>query len=272
MKKTSLLKIFCSVLSVVLLMSSCLGDGDSSFTIEKDFAYITENIYGQKYAVTSNGYIMHENITNLTSAGNCYFIAYKISSSSADGYYNAEYVNILNSGNPIAKQSLRLDKPYENSGLVSRNDTIVPTSVSIAAWSPANTIGDNWLIGYSLTKKERDEVKAFFYYDKTNQKDSEGEIDPAKDNKIIIDVRFGITDKGTGDNTVTDSFSAVGNLSYLRSNFSPNFSGVTTDYVNVPVKFRYQKYTSSGQPAEVVYIGNWQLSGSNAYYIQFTKN
>ncbi|EGJ99509.1 MULTISPECIES: hypothetical protein [Dysgonomonas] len=271
MKKTSLLKIFCSVFSVVLLMSSCLGDGDSSFTIEKDFAYITKDDYGRKFAVTSNGYIMHDNITNLTEVNKCYFIGYKISSSSAQGYYDAEYVNILNNGNAIAQESLRLNKPYENSNLVSRNDTIVPTSVSIAAWSPANTIGDNWLIGYSLTKKERDEVKAFFYYDATNQKDSEGEIDPTKDNKIIIDVRFGITDKGTGDNNITDSFSAIGNLSYLRSSFSPNFSGVTTDYVNVPVKFRYQKYTSSGQPAEVVYIGNWQLSGSNAYYIQFKK-
>ncbi|GAB6120258.1 hypothetical protein [Dysgonomonas termitidis] len=265
MKKTSLLKIFCSVLSVVLLMSSCLGDGDSSFTIEKDFAYIVENNYGQRYAITSNGYIMHENITKLT-AGNCYFIAYKIISGSADGYYNAEYVNVLNDGKAITKGLFQ--KPAENL------ETISPSSLSIQAWSWNNAIGDNWLIGYNLAKKERDEVKVFFYYDPDNQKYTDGttvvEIDPVKDNKIIIDIRFVITD-AVGGESVNESSYAVGNLSSLRAGiaeFRPNFSGVSTDYVNVPVKFRYQKKDVT----EPQYIGNWQWDGSNAYYIQFTKN
>lgn len=264
MKKTSLLKIFCSVFSVVLLMSSCLGDGDSSFTIEKDFAYITKDDYGRQYAVTSNGYIMHDNINKLIS-GSCYFIGYKISSSSANGYYNAEYVNIL-------------DNKAITTGLFQQPDgnleTIDPASLTIQAWSPSNAIGDNWLIGYNLTKKERDEVKVFFYYDSNNQKYTDGntvvEIDPIKDNKIIIDVKFVVTDP-VGGESVTDSFSAVGNLSSIRrgyTSFSPNFDGVSENYLNVPVKFRYQKKDAS----EPQYIGNWQWNGSNAYYIQFTKN
>jgi hypothetical protein len=214
---------------------------------------------------------MHDAIGKLT-ADRCYFIGYKLTNTMGNGFYNAEYVNVLDNGNAIAREFLEYTKPYENSGLINRNDTITPTNVSIAAWSSGPVIGDNWLIAYNMTKKEQDEVKAFFYYDTTNQRDSEGVINKG-DNRIVIDLRFGITDKGTSDNNMTNSFSAVGTLASIRNSghFTPDFSKTSADFVNVPVKFRYQRYTASGQPASVEYIGNWQLGSNNAYYIQFTK-
>jgi hypothetical protein len=267
MKKTSLLKFFCSVLSVVLLMSSCLGDGDSSFTIEKDFAYIVENDYGQKYAVTSNGYIMHENITKLTTVGSCYFIDYKITSTSADGYHNAEYVRIWDDGKAIPKTDLLYSKPYSN--LQNQNDTITPAALDVQAWASSDIVGDNWSIAYKMTQRKGDKIEAFFYYDKDNQKDAEGEIG---DNRIIIDIRFGITDRGTNTDTESNTYYAVGNLKSIRngSDFVPKYDG-GTNYVDVPVKFRYQKFTSTGQAATIEYIGSWTKGGSSYRFVQFTK-
>lgn len=267
MKKTTLLKIFCSVFSVVLLMSSCLGDGDSSFTIERDFAYITSSDgYGiNKYAVTPNGNIVNDVISKLTE-GECYYIGYKVTSTTADGYFSAEYVNVLDNGLAIPRQNILYATPYSN--LLNRNDTITPKSLSIGAWSAGKMIGDNWLISYNMTQKGDDKVTAYFYYDANNQKDSEGAL---KANQIIIDIRFAITDPGTDPN-ITNTFSAVGNLGSLRSRYSPDFSGA--EYVNVPVRFRYQRFTSAGQPAEVAYLGTWQLDSSSStgnYFIQFTK-
>ncbi|WP_156032926.1 hypothetical protein [Prevotella sp. 10(H)] len=269
MKKTSLLRILCSVFSVVLLMSSCLGDGDSSFTVERDFAYIVSGDVGPgKYAITPNGYIVSDVITKLQT-GKCYYIGYKVTNTTAEGFYQAEYVNVLNNGNPIPDAEFSLLPPY--SGIPVRNDTITPTNLAIKLWSGSqHAIGDRWLVDYNMTKKENDEVKAYFYFDRNNQKDSEGEIKPG-DNKIIIDIRFAFI-KNTGETNVTDVFSTVGNLGGVRTNYTPDYTKGEEKYVNVPVKFRYQKYTTAGQPAEVVYIGSWNLnSSSNVYYLQFEK-
>lgn len=259
MKKTSFFKLIFSVFSAVLLMSSCLGDGDSSFTIEKDFAYITYDTYNRKYAVTSNGYIMHDAINNLT-ANQCYYIGYKVTSTTSDGYYLAEYVNVLDNGKYIDQTDLSISTPP-----VNPTDSITPTSLSIGSWSPGSIIGDNWLINYNMTKRDDDKVTMTFYYDENNQKENGEDLE---DNRIIIDIRFRITETGT-DQSVTTGYSAVGNMARLRNYYPIDFGNA--EYVNVPVKFRYQRYTSANQPADVVTLGSWTESSTGYYYIQFTK-
>lgn len=265
--KTSVLKVFCSVFVILCLMSSCLGDNESSYSSSSEFTYIIQE-NNVKYAVTSAGYLTHPDI-NALIPGRCYFIAYKITTGSGSGVYKAEYVEVLDKGRPIASSSLIFGKPY--SALpVNRNDTITPQSMQIGAWNPGTIYGDNWQIIYNVNLKDKEEVKPYFYFDIDGQKKDDGT--PLDKNQIIIDVRFAYSDRNTATApTVKEDLTAVGLLNQLRTKsdmFTPVYDS-DKDYVNVAVKFRYQK-NQGDKPALIDYIGSW-TSASSIYFIQFTK-
>ncbi|MBK5721649.1 hypothetical protein JGH11_12280 [Dysgonomonas sp. Marseille-P4677] len=265
--KTSVFKVFCSVFAIACLMSSCLGDGDSSYSSTREFTYIYQDEYGKKYAVTTAGYITHSNIDALI-AGNCYYIAYKITTGTGTGIFQAESVEVLDKGKPIPSSELRFIEPY--SDIPNRNDTITPLSLQIGAWSPGTTIGDNWEIGYKVNLKEDEKVKAYFYFDPEGQKKEDGT--ELEKNQIIIDVRFAYIDRNEAAvATSAENLTAVGVLEELRRTnyFTPVYDS-DKDYANVAVRFRYQK-NEGDKPASIQYIGSW-TSTSSIYYIQFTRN
>lgn len=269
--KTSVLKVFCSVFAIVGLMTSCLGDSDSSYSSSREFAYISEGEGSSKYAITSTGYaITNPNINDLINE-NCYFIAYKISIGSTGGVFQAESVEVLDKGRPITSSKLIFDKPYSNLTSETRNDTIAPQNMQISFWFPGQMYGDNWLITYFPSLKEDDKVKPYFYFDSSNQKNDDG---TELENRIIIDVRFVYTDRDTDNVPASrEELNAVGVLKELRNRpdkFKPKFNN-DNESVNVAVKFRYQKNQGEGKPASTEYIGSW-TSSSSIYFIQFTKS
>lgn len=268
--KTSVLKVFSSLFVVLCLMSSCLGDNESSYKTSGEFAYITTNANGVKSAATRVGYIVDNKIDGLINGG-CYNIAFEIKTgSSGTGIYSAEYLEVLDKGRPIAKADLIFGKPYSEL-LVNRNDTITPDNLQIGAWYPSDYFGDNWQIYYRVALKEDEKVKPYFYFDIDGQKKDDGT--PLDKNQIIIDVRFAYSDRNTATTPTTkEDLTAVGLLSALRSNSSPFKPVYDSDqkYVNVAVRFRYQK-NQGDKPALIDYLGSWSTS-SSIYYIQFTKN
>ncbi len=268
--KTTLFKIICTISTVVLLMSSCLGDSDSSIQIDRDFAYIT-TVDGIKCAATSSGYIVDQagDVVSGLTTGKCYWIAYKITGSSSSNIYQAEYVNVLENGKSLPQENLIPRVPYSNVTEAQRNDSIIAMSMSVGGGFASDYWGDNWLINFSVPLKEDEKVITYFYYDADNQdKDESGKVEK---NRIIVDVRFIKTNKNPENvNTSNKPLSAIGNLNYIRNFYQPDYDG--KEFVDVPMKFRYQKYNKDGQPAEIAYIGSWNAnSGSNVYFLRFLK-
>ena len=270
--KTSVLKVFCSVFAIVGLMTSCLGDSDSSYSSSREFTYINQT-NGVNYAVTSVGSILDPKIDAL-QVGNCYYIAYKIKTGNGTGVFQAESVDVLDKGKPIPSSSLIFDKPYSNLVGENRNDTITPLTLQFGAWYPGTMYGDNWEINYRVNLKEDEKVKPYFYFDPAGQKKDDG-VTPLEKNQIIIDVRFAYNGERNTSSvpTVAEDLTAVGLLEALRTRtdkFSPVYDS-DKDYVNVAVRFRYQKNQGEGKPASTEYIGSW-TSSSSIYFIQFTKS
>lgn len=274
--KSPLLKLVLGVFSIIMLMTSCLGDGDSSVKRDRDFAYVTyDEATGAKYAVTSVGYLKHSEINKL-EAGRCYWIGYKILLNGTGGTYQAEYVNVLDNGYPIPQKSLVDGAPYYGiDPSTVESDSINATSISISAFAPTKYIGDSWLFTFSVPAlKEKEGVNAYFYYDRNNQRDENGAIigsgatsDDAK-NRVVIDVVFLKTDTDPENTpTLPRTVNAIGNLSELRYLFNPKYTGAETT-ADVAIKFRYVvPATSTTVPATTKYIGAW--SGTNVYYMTF---
>lgn len=264
--KTSLLKYLGSIAATFFLMTSCLGDGESSYDAGRDFVYITETEYFTKVAAASPGYIAHEVINNL-QVGECYFISYKIKGSSNGGIYKAEKAEVLDNGVPVPKGYFYWNKkPMSNVPEEQRNDTVATRTLSLGAAYPNTYINDMWLFNYNISLKEGDLVVPYFYYDATNQKDDLGK--DLGENKIVIDVRFIKTESGnsTGSASVVSKSSVV-SLSELRKSYSPNYNGV--NQVSVPIRFRYHRYEADDKPATVQWIGSWSIE--NAFFMIFSK-
>lgn len=273
--KTSALKLFISLFAILTVMSSCLGDSDSSYSSGRDFCYIYKDPETFKqYAVASAGYIAHDKIDLLTE-GYCYYIAYKIRTGNGAGVFQAESLEVLNNSYPISRSTLIVGKPYSNLSAETRNDTIVPLSVRIGTWVPTNLIGDNWQFGYTVNLKENEKAKAYFYFDPAAQiKDDGTALDK---NQVIIDVRFAY-DGGRNDADVPTVQDASGDvvavLNQLRNRpdlITPEYtSGV--EYVDVAIRFRYQKPAGDNNPATLDYLGSWTNTSNSMYYMRFSKN
>lgn len=263
--KTSLLKYLGSIAATFFLMTSCLGDGESSYDAGRDFVYITETEYFTKVAAASPGYIAHDAINNL-QVGECYFISYKIKgSSSGTGVYSAEKVEILDNGIPVPKGYFYWNKkPMSNVPEEQRKDTIAPRTFALGAAYPNTYINDTWMFSYNVSLKEGDVVVPYFYYDATNQKNESGK--ELEENRIVIDVRFVKTESAgsTGTASIVSKNSVV-SLSELRKSYTPNYNGA--EGVNVPIRFRYHRFVADDKPATVEWIGSWSIE--NAFFMSF---
>ncbi|MDR2954126.1 MAG: hypothetical protein LBV43_03495 [Prevotella sp.] len=260
-----------SVLFVIIVMSSCLG-GDSYYEDKNDYAYITYlDDMGRKCAIASAGYILSNNINNLEE-GRIYNVGYKINTASSSGYYNADSFNILGDGEPIPKGNFKWGAPYSDIPESQKKDTINPSSVSVGneklLWSPYDMFDDNWMIQYNVSKKEDEEVEAYFYYDPAGQHQN-GEA--LKENQIIIDIRFVKTEVIEEDADVSNtSLYSMGSLSDVRDRYTPTYESGESGAI-VAIKFRYVRYNPSTRP-EVSYIGEFGSSNSLPRFYMIFSN
>jgi len=276
--KVSLMKLTCSVFGAALLMTSCLGDGESSFeNTNGAFAYVTTIETGIKAAMTDIGPVASAdaNVMNQLANDQCYIITYKVNTSStSSGAYVADYINVLENGNFIAKKDISLNEPYYgiDEGTV-REDSINVNSIDLFAFHPSKSYyGDNWCISYAVNNlRDDDRVEAYFYYDDTNQKDEKGEDIGFDKNKIVIDVRF-IKNAGSGSGiTKTQAYKYVCNMKNLRYQ-SPSYGDDSN--VNVVVKFRYVIPASGNTPARISYYpaGETYWTADRGMFLNYTRN
>lgn len=272
--KTLLFKVLSAFFAVSIL-TSCLGGGDSYLENSRDFAYV-KNIRVSEYesvkcAVTeAAGAIRSDKVDALTE-GRAYYVSYKVTPTS--NYYAVAEKFDLVQNDPIPQAISELGAPYSKIPTIQVGDSIHPKSLNIGTFHPYETvIDDNWLIKYSVNKKEDDRIQAYFYFDPDGQKESGKELEA---NQAIIDVRFINVDKSTeSGNTKDEPLEALGSLSQFRKAYQSSVtyeSGL--EYADVLIKFRYVRYPdNAGEDPKLSTIGTFQSIGSQTlYYMRFFK-
>jgi len=279
--KVSFMKLIVSLFCAVLLMTSCLGSGDSSYQADGVFAYV-HTVDGVKYASTNIGNITMQSGMSGLQEGQCYFISFKIPNADGSGVYVAEYINVLNDGYPIDKESMAMGKPYYDKDEFQQADSLHINNLQIDEYYPVAALyGDCWMFKYTVpTMKEDDNIKAYFYYDPSNQFDENRKPISISENKVIIDVRL-LKVKGQGAGTDrTKDFRSVGDFKNLRTlitSSSPKYDS-SGKYASVAVKFRYMTPPTQGTTQPVVkYIptngeSGWNGEGGSAYIFFIEKN
>ena len=281
--KVSIMKLIGSLFCAVLLMTSCLGSGDSSYQADGVFAYITY-VNNRKCASTNIGNVATRDGAGMSSLaeGQCYFISFKITNVdvNSNGVYEAEYINVLNDGYPVDQNRLAMGKPYYDIDESMQQDSIHITSMGVEAYYPTATVyGDCWMFKYSVPSvKEGDDIVAHFYYDFDNQVDENGKSISIGDNKAVIDVRF-IKRAGSGSGSErTKDFRYIGGFENLRSLITASNPKYDSDgYARVAIKFRYV-YPAQGQtPSSIKYFPangepGWNGDGNAAYIMFFDNN
>ena len=236
-----------SLIGTMFLMNSCLDSGESSYTGNMEYAYVTSDISGLVYARAAGGIITSPEIQNLIP-GYCYLISYTWTSSngsvtSSDGY-QIEKVTVLNDLNENKIPSTQLILSNAPDGL-----TTPATAIYFPpAYSPTNYFGDYWAFSYRWKKKDGETATLQFY-----------KADDSTSEKVIIDIRFVKSGTATGTEEKTQDDLIAVNMSSLRSLLGPS-TGTST--VNIPIVFRYFE---ENKPSLTTTSGN-------SYYMTVYKN
>lgn len=263
--KKSLFKLILSTFAVVILFSSCLGDGNNEFGSDSSFAYIKiDQTTGVQCAAVDGIYITSTTIQTL-EVGRCYLISYRVSSdnlSSSGIYQNAT----------ISSQPSSLTTTIGVVGAASIENTFNPYDFQPYYGSFDSFFGDNWGVVYTAKLKEKDTPRAYFFYDADKQYEMvDGVRKDVEKNQLIIDVRFNYT-SGEDGSTIKTGRLTVGNLSIIKNAFqySGNFEQGSATYADVAIKFRYNQLQSDDTTVkEDVYVGSWT---SSLYSFRYYKS
>lgn len=239
-------RIALPALFSVLLITSCLGDANSSFEASSKFGVIRyDSDLMRKYATVQGGYglsfITSPEIEGLQE-GDTYLISYKIENLS--GNYNTIY-------NATVSELVKLpaiDFFSANAAPQDNGDSVYPTSLSVT--SPVyfgDGVGSyfnyNWLVRFNCPVDENQKAKAEIYFDQSRQFDLDGKrLEP---NQIIFDIRFKQVPLENGEvQKVGDTYASVNfeDVAKLYTFFKPDFTnmGATDTAVPAFVKFRYK--------------------------------
>jgi len=225
----------------VASLSSCLGDSESSYEGQNEFAFIKSSEYG-KYAVTKMAYVQHEDIADL-SAGDCVIASYKLNldNVTSSGYYQANYFDI----------SQTFSRDSQIKAIDAETDTVPVlqnafTVVNVAAYNPYQiNFGDRWLMLFTFKALENEPNPTItFEYDSEMQVELDGTNVKDKSEKIV-DIRLKRNMQGGTGSEKSKSMYAVVDFSYLRNLFE---SDMSSDDVVYP-RFRYHKLNSAGDRA-----------------------
>lgn len=226
--------------SIALLMTSCLGDGDSSYTGTQEFALVkTGKISKEKEVYASGiGYITSPRIQELQD-GDCVFMSYKVTIKSGGGA-SVDYLTVEDKD--VFKYSDQLITSYSAPQADLTTPFVSTLNIPQIYYPTDELYGDRWYFSYIVKKKEGENYKVSFYYDAANQVDNDG-VALTKGNKVI-DIRLtktGIAENGADAKNVASS--AVVNFSSLRNMFR---SDMDTNRRTVAFFFRYYVLDATG--------------------------
>jgi len=218
--------LFLSVIGAAFLMTSCLGDSETSYS-GTPLSYIARTESGVTYARTLDGLPITSQQIQLQYPGDFVFIAYSWTESTntitEDGIYNATVSEI---SDPIEQTTLI---PSDAPGL----ETELPLASFESALYGGSYFGYHWICGYGYEKGDGIKKALRFYHN----------IDEGSENEIIIDVRL-VDSSGTVDKDQSDVLVAV-NLKQIHDHYSASISSSGSSK-NLQVYFRYWRKKSDG--------------------------
>lgn len=214
-----------SVLSIGLIMTSCLDNGDQNYTGTYQFSYVDMDDNGMVYARNEGGFITSNEIKTMLEPGKCYFISYTWSSEqgmskTSDGY---NVYNVILTDEPEAVPSTNLIMADAPSGSGNSMTLVFPPYFDAATY-----FGDFWTFSYQWKKKEGETALVRFY--KATDNGSDNELD------VLIDVRMTKMGTATGTTEKTENGVIAVNMSSLRSLLGPSTGTSTKNY---QLKFRF---------------------------------
>lgn len=234
-----------SVIGVTFLMTSCLGDSETSFS-GAPLSYIkTMNSGLTTYALTlEGGYPITSPQIALEEPGTFVFIAYSWSESlntiTSDEIYNATVTQI---SDPIEQTSLfTVDAPE-----LTETETPLTNFGSYAWWD--YVLDNKWVLVYSYKKGDGNEKVLRFYHN----------LEEGSENEIVIDVRVV---EGLGTITADQSNIPIAlNMTALCNYYSGKLSS-SGDTETLRVCFQYPTEKSDG---------TIELTKTQLYSMPFTK-
>ena len=227
--KKKLLKLGFLLSTVVVMFSSCLGDGESTFKMQGDYAYIRK-VNGTMYAYTNKGGTCTSTDAAFQSIQDGSFVqmSYKVGGVGSNGVSVFKEWSVTTMYAPADQAQLQEGLPEE-----TIENEVYPTSLDIFLWTRGNYFGDRWMfnVGYKLGEDET--IRPIFYYDESNIDDTD---------KVTLDVRF--VKEGNGGNATSRSELFVANLSKFRDYYPISWSG--SKEKDVLIRFRYNKSDNKG--------------------------
>lgn len=255
MKKIFFKATFTAICTLFIL-TSCLGDTDSSLSGENQLVYINYSETSGKYAfpITSrNAYAFQSNeaLASL-NVGDCAFVDYKFDPNNvnSEGIYQASSIKIYD------------DKIYRNDS--QTKSTFLPFDTTKVAsnmmplkkltfinFFPTEIAGDRWLVSYQYTKGKSDPSSVtptlVVSYDEETQKDKYGK-DLVEGERIVdFQLKKGSTAVDLSGTTETVTVTTIINASGLRGtfeDFATSISSSTNRATYIRLRYYLEKSTA----------------------------
>ncbi len=224
MKKLNLL---LSLFAASLLLTSCLKEGDGSFSHPSDFAYITQDAEGLVYARTFyNGRGNFITSPGIKEVGPGNFVLASYSWNNENGTvttsegYNVYNVITTEVSKPFSKTTLNMS-PAPTEPLMSFK------TIQRPIFSPDKFFDDHWAFSYTYKGKEGNAPIVNFYEAERTENQQADEI--------IIDMRLNTIGTSTSEDKELSDVIVV-NMTPLRQKYS---GSSTTTTKTLTLKFRY---------------------------------
>lgn len=244
--KKKILKNVIAIAFIGILFTSCLGDGNTKLSREKDFVYIDVNEEnGRKYGRTLETVFFYSpEIDEKLQQGDCVLMNYRINSDNmtSDNLFNAENVTFESEDIFRFENGKQIRASYRANGdttLVETDEIFIDNSMNLMNYYYATTpyFADKWLFTfyYYQLEDERTEPELQVWYNSNLQ----GENLPS--NERIIDFKLVKTQPGTGTKRTVKRIQRVVDFSVLRQYFNQYIGEDRVMYL----RFRYRRYNDS---------------------------
>lgn len=237
MKRTFL--YVCVVAMMAIVLPSCLGDNESSYTGSGEFGVIgVQN--GIKYASVGNGlggsYITWDGVSSY-SEGDAVLLSYKVNTNnivSGTSIIKAEYATVATDGVFSVRDQKNI--AIADADTTKQTNSAFFKSFNLKMYSSNTFFSDRWLFSYSATKKDGEVLTPSFFYDAKKQVQKNGEALPV--NTAVVDVVFTKSGTAVGTTSKTEEMLFVVNLANLRKTLPYSATDTNT---SVAIWFRIMK-------------------------------
>lgn len=241
MRKTILL----GIAAVGLLLSSCLGDNDTTIKGDNGYGVITtlSNYNGKVLAFSTVNYLTWDGIDQYSTGDALTIASYKFSSS--------DFVT----GNVIKASYINVDKEYSNSQQKQVTNAVVDTTANVkaglglisllgGAYSSNTFYSNRMFMSYAVEKAKSEIYDIKFVYDKDLQVDAKKE--PLKEGYRVLDVV--LTKRGDDSGTkASESTFFVADMTNLRNTLA------LLSQKQIIIGLRYSEYNTTTKECKLVY-------------------